>query len=69
VSEPIKPRYRNAYIVEGNFTGPPLGAVRKHGSVWRIYLFGKRLEDQPREGFASRQDAGVRPLELAGQES
>ena len=63
--KPIKPTYRNAYIVEGKFTEPPLGAVRKHGNVWRMYLFGRGSEDQPREAFATRQEAGVRLVELA----
>jgi hypothetical protein len=66
---PIKPKYRNAYVVEGDSTEPLLGAVRKHGNVWRICLFGKRSDDQPREAFATRQEAGVRLVELARQET
>ena len=66
---PIKHNYLNAYYDEGDSTEPLLGAVRKHGNVWRIYLFGKRADDQPREAFATRQEAGVRLVELARQET
>ena len=65
----MSPTYLNAYLVARKPTASPLGAVRRHGNVWRIYLFGIGSQQQPREAFATRAEAGVRLLELAPPES
>jgi hypothetical protein len=58
VSNPIRPSYLDAYLVAENSGAPPQGAVRRHGHVWRIYLLGSESEEQPREVFATRDEAG-----------
>ena len=59
-----RPTFQNAYLV----TDPPcslrLGVVRRDVHVWRIFLFGVAPDKQPREVFATREEAGVRVLEL-----
>ena len=46
---------------------PPVGVVRKDGNVWRILQFETPGEQQCREAFATRREAGARLLELACQ--
>lgn len=59
------PRFLDAYLVA---TGPGdetvVGVVRKSGNVWRIIRFGVPEREQSREAFATRIDAGRRPIEL-----
>ena len=66
---PIRPSYRNAYLVAEDSGAPPLVAVGRKGSVWRIYLLGVQSQDQPREAFATREEADVRLLELTRRET
>lgn len=65
-----RPSFLDAYLVATDSMGAPLaGVVRKQGNVWRILLFGVPHDEQPREVFATRRDAGTRLLELAGKRS
>jgi hypothetical protein len=58
--------FLNAYLVAENSSGaPPVGVVRKDGSVWRILRFGISAEQQPTEVFATRREAGARLMALA----
>jgi hypothetical protein len=60
--------FLNAYLVAENSTGaPPVGVVRKHPKVWRILRFGVSSDSQPRDVFATRDEAGARLIELAGR--
>lgn len=62
-----RPSFLNAYLVATDSMGsPPVGAVRKDGHVWRILRFDLPMNKQPRDVFATREDAGRRLLELAG---
>jgi hypothetical protein len=58
----------NAYIVTDG-SGAPLGVVCKQGMVWRIFVFGLQSEDQPREAFATRGEAGARLMQLPHKNS
>ena len=61
-----RPSFLDAYLVATDSHGsPPVGAVRKDGHVWRILQFDLPYESQPRDVFATREDAGRRLLELA----
>lgn len=63
---PRSPSFLNAYLVAENSIGPPpVGVVRKDGNVWRILRFGIPDDQQCREVFATRREAGARLLELA----
>ena len=60
------PSFLDAYLVAlDSFSSPPIGVVRKDRTVWRIYLFGVAMSEQPREAFATRAEAGQRAVELA----
>ena len=60
------PSFLDAYLVAANSYGAAaIGVVRKDRNVWRIMRFGLAPEDQPREAFATRLEAGRRLLELA----
>ena len=62
------PSFLNAYLVAENSMGaPPVGVVRKDANVWRILQFGVADDQQCREVFATRREAGARLLELALQ--
>ena len=39
--------------------------VRRERNVWRILRFGLPANQQPREAFATREEAGVRLMEMA----
>jgi len=39
--------------------------VRRERAVWRVIRFGVPEDQQPREASASREEAGVRLLELS----
>lgn len=54
--------FRDAYLVERG--GKVVGAVRRDGVVWRVYVLGRGPEAQPTEAFASRAEAGERLLAL-----
>ena len=63
------PSFLDAYLVAQNsFGAPALGVVRKDRNVWRIMRFGLPPEQQPREAFATRLEAGQRLMELASQD-
>jgi hypothetical protein len=63
-----RPSFLDAYLVADNSTGaPPVGVVRKEGSVWRILRFGIPHDQQPQEAFATRREAGARLLERASK--
>ncbi|WP_432507668.1 hypothetical protein [Kineococcus arenarius] len=57
--------FRDAYLVEDSMEGPYIGVARRDRAVWRIFRFGVPDEQQPREAFASREEAGARLLEYA----
>jgi hypothetical protein len=57
--------FLDAYLVAENSMGaPPLVVVRKDGNVWRILRFGIPADQQPREVFATRREAGTRLMQL-----
>ena len=57
----------SAGLVATNSMGAsPVGVVRKERNVWRIMRFGVPADQQPREAFATREEAGGRLMELAG---
>ncbi|WP_432548405.1 hypothetical protein [Kineococcus sp. SYSU DK004] len=60
-----RPTFRDAYLVEDSMGGPYVGVVRRDRAVWRIFRFGVPEQEQSREAFASREEAGVRLLEYA----
>jgi hypothetical protein len=63
---PSRPSFLDAYLVAENSRGAlPVGVVRKDRNVWRILQFGIPGDQQPREAFATREEAGARLLELA----
>jgi hypothetical protein len=65
---PSRPSFLNAYLVAENATGaPPVGVVRKDRNVWRILRFGVPTDEQPRDAFRTRDEAGARLLELTGR--
>jgi hypothetical protein len=60
------PSFLDAYLVAEDAMGAaPVGVVRKDRNVWRIMQFGLPGDQQPREAFATRREAGVRLLEMA----
>jgi hypothetical protein len=60
-----RPSFLDAYLVADDSMGAPIvGVVRKERNVWRILRFGLPLDQQPREAFATREEAGVQLLEL-----
>lgn len=59
-----RPTFRDAYLVDSATDGVPAGVVRRDRNVWRIYRFDVALATQPREVFATREEAGQRLLEL-----
>jgi hypothetical protein len=64
---PSRPAFLDADLVAENSRGaPPVGAVRKDRTVWRILQFGIPDDQQSGEAFRTREDAGARLLELAG---
>jgi hypothetical protein len=63
-----RPRYLDAYLVEDNSGGPPVGVARRTGNVWRSLRFGVSRDEQPAEVFETRAEAGARLLELARTE-
>ncbi len=64
----IRPSFLDAYLVAIDSLGsPPVGVVRKDRHVWRIIRFAVPMSEQPREAFATREEAGRRLLELARQ--
>jgi hypothetical protein len=65
---PRWPSFLDAYLVAADSMGaPPVGVVRKDRNVW-ILRFGVPSDQQPREVFATRHEAGARLMELAQQE-
>ena len=65
MTSPTRPTFRDAYLVDAADTGMPAGVVRRERNVWRIFQFGVGAATQPREAFATREEAGRRLLELA----
>jgi hypothetical protein len=61
----VRPTFRDAYLVEVD--GSPVGFVRREGSVWRIFRLGVELGRQPRDAYASREEAGARLVEISGK--
>ena len=62
------PRFLDAYLVaEDSPDAPPVGVVRKDRNVWRIIQFRIPDDQQAREVFATRREAGARLLVLARQ--
>ena len=59
-----RPTFRDAYLVDGISDTFPAGVVRRDRNVWRVYRFGVATTQQPREAFATREEAGQRLLEL-----
>lgn len=61
-----RPTFLDGYLVAGvQPAAAPVGAVRRTGHVWRMFLFGVSPQDQPTEVFATREAAGVQLLALA----
>lgn len=60
-----RPTFREAYLVEDSQGGPYIGIVRRDGAVWKVMQFGVADDQQPREVFATREEAGSRLLERA----
>ncbi len=59
--------FLDAYLVAENSIGaPPVGVVRKDGSVWRILRFEIPADEQPSEVFATRREAGARLMPTLG---
>ena len=65
MTSPARPSFLDAYLVAENSMGAPVGVVRKERNVWKILRFGVPTDQQPREAFATRQEAGARLLEIA----
>lgn len=60
-----RPSFLDAYLVAENSMGAPaIGVVRKDRHVWRILRFGVGADQQPREAFATRQEAGAYLFEI-----
>lgn len=60
------PSFLDAYLVAANSMGAPVvGVVRKDRNVWRIIRLGGPMDQQPREAFATRAEAGRKLMELA----
>ncbi len=60
------PSFLDAYLVAANSMGAPVvGVVRKDRNVWRIIRLGVPMDQQPREAFATRAEAGRKLMELA----
>jgi hypothetical protein len=60
-----RPSFLDAYLVAENSMGAPaIGVVRKERNVWRVLRFGVAADQQPREAFATREEAGARLLEM-----
>jgi hypothetical protein len=65
---PTAPRrsFLGAYLVAENSRGAvPVGVVRRERNVWRALRFGVPDDQQPREAFATREEAGIRLMEMA----
>jgi len=63
-----RPSFLDAYLVaENSIGGPVVGVVRKDRNVWGILRFGVPADQQPREAFATREEAGTRLVETAQQ--
>ena len=61
-----RPSFLDAYLVAENSMGAvPVGVVRRERNVWRTLRFDVPADQQPREAFATREEAGVRLLEMA----
>ena len=61
-------RFLDAYLVTEDESGaPPVGVVRKDRNVRRIMRFGIPDDQQPREVWVTRPEAGARLLALAHQ--
>jgi hypothetical protein len=61
-------RFLDAYLVtEDEHGAPPVGVVRKDRNVWRIMRFGIPDDQQPREVWATRREAGAHLLALSRQ--
>lgn len=61
-----RPSFLDAYLVAADSMGAPVvGAVRKERNVWRILRFDVPPDKQPREAFATREEAGQRLMELS----
>ncbi|TDW91090.1 hypothetical protein EV647_4658 [Kribbella sp. VKM Ac-2566] len=64
MTNPTRPSFLDAYLVAENSMGAPMiGVVRKHRNVWRALRFGVGADQQPREAFATREEAGAYLLE------
>lgn len=61
-----RPSYLDGYLVVDSMGSDPVGVVRKERYVCRLFRFGVAPGGQPRDVFASREDAAVRLLEIAG---
>ena len=61
-----RPSFLDAYLVAENSMGAvPVGVVLRERNVWRILRFGVSSDKQPREACATREEAGVRLMEMA----
>jgi len=66
----LRPSFLDAYLVAANsMDAPTVGVVRKDRHVWRIMRFGLPVDQQPREAFATREEAGQRLMHLAAAAS
>jgi hypothetical protein len=63
-----RPSFLDAYLVAENSMGAtPVGVVRKDRNVWKIMQFGIPRDQQCREAFATREEAGMRLMELTSR--
>ena len=61
-----RPSFLDAYLVATDSMGSEVvGVVRKSRNVWRIMRFGVSDEKQPRDVFATREEAGQALLALS----
>lgn len=62
----INGSFRDAYIVDHH--GKYVGVVRRERNIWRIFQLSPSTRDLSNEGFATRDEAGQRLIDLATED-